>query len=88
MNDQQRAINLFIKHTSYTMRDIQDITQLHNGFTNTSFKFKTRDRQIYQVRLSKQPDVVNRANERKVIKAVNFDYFVHYEPKSGNAIKN
>jgi hypothetical protein len=88
MTDKQKAINFFIKHTSYTARDIQDISQLHNGFTNISFKFKTRERKIYQVRLSKQPDVVDRTNEFKAIKAANFDYFVYYEPKSGNAIKN
>ncbi|GHU31938.1 hypothetical protein FACS1894166_04310 [Bacilli bacterium] len=88
MNIKQKAISFFIKHTSYATGDIQDIAQLHNGFTNISFKIKTRDRQIYQVRLSKQPDVVDRVNERKVIKDVDFDYFVYYEPKTGNAIKN
>jgi hypothetical protein len=80
MTLKNQAINLFKR---YINEPIKSIKQIHNGFTNTSFKINN-----YQVRLGGTNKQVNRLNENKIINTILKDDFVYYDKSNGNAIKN
>lgn len=81
-----KAINLFLENSKYKKENILKIKQIHSGFTNVSFLFKTDDKKKYQVRLGGANDIVNRKNEFNILKAINDINYIFID-KDGNAIK-
>lgn len=81
-----KAINLFLKNTNYKKEDILKIIQIHSGFTNVSFMFKTNDKNKYQVRIGGSNYIVNRKNEFNILSAINDKNYIFID-EDGNAIK-
>lgn len=82
----EKAIDLFLLNTNYKRENILRIKQIHHGFTNISFLFKTNDKNKYQVRLGGSNDVVNRKNEFNILSTIKDNNYIFID-KDGNAIK-
>lgn len=82
----KKAIDLFLSNTDYKKDDISKIKQIHHGFTNISFLFKTKDKQKYQVRIGGSNDIVNRKNEFNILSLIKDKNYLFID-KDGNAIK-
>ncbi|MDR2823514.1 MAG: phosphotransferase [Mycoplasmataceae bacterium] len=87
MNNETKAINFFTRKTNYRPEDIDKIEPLHEGYTNISFKVLTKDQRWYQVRLSRGIKLANTQNEKNVLGLIDFPYYMHYDAKTGDAIK-
>lgn len=86
MDNKQKAIDLFTKHTNFKIDDIIKIKPVHKGYTNISFLFLLKNKKRYQVRLGLNNEIVNRSNELKMMKYLPYKYFL-YMDENGNAIK-
>lgn len=63
------------------------IKKIHNGFTNISFLLSFENGEKFQIRIGYNNDIVDRKNEFKIIKALNLEEYLYYNPKNGNAVK-
>jgi hypothetical protein len=86
MNFKDQAIDFFVSHTDYQKNDVVKLIPIHDGYTNISFKAITSDHKAYQIRLN-NTDSVDRINEKNVLDIVKFPYFIYFDIKTGNAIK-
>lgn len=86
MNDINKAIELFLKHTNFENKDIHKIKNIHLGYTNKSFLFILKNKEKYQVRIAKNNDIIDRSVEQKILPFIKNNVFV-YMDKQGNAIK-
>jgi hypothetical protein len=86
MNFKTKAIDFFVNYTDYQRNNIVKITPIHEGYTNISYKVMTNDHKAYQIRLN-NTDSVDRTNEKNVLDIVKFPYFIYFDIKTGNAVK-
>lgn len=82
-----QAKKIFTKQTNYLQNSIENIFEIHDGYTNHSFLIETKDKKKWQIRIARNSKIVNRNNEFNVLKAINNKSFIYYDKKSGNAIK-
>lgn len=86
--NKKNAIDFFLKKCpKFESNDIKKISKIHSGYTNFSYKLVTKNNEIFQIRFSKENDLVDRLNEKNVIDLVGFKKYFLYLDKSGNAIK-
>lgn len=86
--NKKNAIDFFLKKCpTFTRKDIKTISKIHSGYTNFSYKLTTKNNEIFQIRFSKENDLVDRSNEKKVIDLVDFRKYFLYLDENGNAIK-
>ncbi len=83
----QKAINLFLKNTDYSITNIIKTRCIHNGYTNYSYYFQTSDFNEYQIRISKQIKNVDREVESIFLKTIDNKDYKYFDEKTGNAIK-
>lgn len=80
------AKKIFFNCLNYQKKDIKKIKQIHKGYTNISFLFVLKNKERYQVRISKNNNLVDRNNENKIIDFFLKDNFLFFD-KNGNAVK-
>ncbi|BAC44735.1 hypothetical protein D8X55_01585 [Malacoplasma penetrans] len=86
MDDINKAIELFLNNTNFKKEDIKKIKNIHLGYTNKSFLFILKNKDKYQIRISKNNQIIDRNIEQKILPFLKNNIFV-YMDKDGNAIK-
>ncbi|MCQ3915441.1 MAG: hypothetical protein MJ195_01525 [Mycoplasmoidaceae bacterium] len=67
--------------------DIVSIKGIHLGYTNESYIVTFENNKKFQVRLPHCGDLINRANEYKMLNLLGIKDFVYFDVRSGIAIK-
>ncbi len=83
----QTANKIFEKNTKYHTYDIAKSSQIHNGYTNVSYYFRTEDGKAFQVRIGNDNNFINRENEKKFLDLVHNSDYIYLNTKNGDAIK-
>lgn len=86
MDDINKAIELFLNNTKFKKEDIRKIKNIHLGYTNKSFLFILKNKDKYQIRISKNNQIIDRNIEQKILPFLKNNIFV-YMDREGNAIK-
>ncbi|MDE5617767.1 MAG: phosphotransferase [Ureaplasma sp.] len=86
--NKKNVIDFFLSHCpQFKLEDIKKIQKIHSGYTNFSYKLLTKNNEFFQVRFSKENDLVDRNNEKNIINLVGFNKYFLYLDERGNAIK-
>ncbi|MDQ0513921.1 thiamine kinase-like enzyme [Mycoplasmoides fastidiosum] len=82
--------SFFIKHCKpkYKVEDIVECEKISLGYSNETYRIKTKNNKQYQVRFGMNNDIIFRDNERAILKLINDQTYVYYDLKTGNSIRH